>query len=260
MREQSAATSLAALFPSWGRRPVPPPILLARLLSFFSEVTHERAAYLSGVSRDILEFQACAEVSGQAGGAASAGTDYGGGAAAGDGEEAAGGHERGAAAGARPGLGRRGDAERDAHPAGYAAGGCGTVPSARVADGGGRPDCEQCAGGGTEGRLRGSWRGRGADCRAGAGPGVGDGAGGVPGGGEAGDGDESSARPEPDQDAALLDHGGAVLAGVPFQLRVLRHYRDLRAAAAGEGYCAGAGGTGPVICRGMARGCVYRGR
>src|ERR1035441_3754485 len=154
MREQPAATSLAASFPPWGNAATTSPNLARAAALIFSEAPHEPAAYLSGVSRDILEFQACAEVSGQAGCTASAGTDDGGGAAAGTLEEAAGGHQRGAAAGARPGLGRRGDAERDAHPAGYAAGGCGAVPGARAADGGWRADCQQRAGGGTEGRVR----------------------------------------------------------------------------------------------------------
>ena len=40
------------------------------------------------------------------------------------------------------------------------------------------------------------------------------------------DGHQPPTRPEPDQDAPLLHHGGAILARLPLQLRVLRHHRD----------------------------------
>jgi hypothetical protein len=79
----------------------------------------------------------------------------------------------------------------------------------------------------------------------------------VPGRGTAGDDDQPAARPEPDQDEPLLDHGRAVLARLPVQLRVLRHYRDLRPAAADQGGGAGAGGAGPVARGRLARGGVY---
>ena len=83
---------------------------------------------------------------------------------------------------------------------------------------------------------------------------------GLSGRGTAGDGDQPAARPEPDQDEPLLDHDRAVLARLPLQLRVLRHYRDLRPAAAHQGRGAGAGRAGPVARGGLARIGVYRGR
>ena len=88
----------------------------------------------------------------------------------------------------------------------------------------------------------------------------GDGEGGVSGRGTAGDDLKPAARPEPDQDAALLDHDGAILARLPVQLRVLRHYRDLRAAAADQGGGAGAAGAGSTARGGLERRGVHRGR
>ena len=69
---------------------------------------------------------------------------------------------------------------------------------------------------------------------------------------------QPATRPEPHQDAPLLDDGRAILARLPVQLRVLRHHRDLRTPAAHQGRGPGAGRAGPVARGRLARGGVYR--
>jgi radical SAM superfamily enzyme YgiQ (UPF0313 family) len=69
---------------------------------------------------------------------------------------------------------------------------------------------------------------------------------------------ESAARSEPHQDAPLLDHDRAVLARLPLQLRVLRHHRNLRPAAAHQGRGPGAGRAGPAARRRLAGGGLHR--
>ena len=235
--------------------------LHARPMPCFSEeVSHERPVDLSGIPRNLLELQTCAQVSGQAGGAASAGAHDGGHPASGGMEKAPRGHQCGAPPRPRPGLGRRGDAERHAHPARLAGSHRGALPRARPAHRRRRPHRQQPVGGRAQDGPRGHRRGRGADCRLGSGPGARHGQARLSSRRTAGDDNQPAARPEPDQDAPLLDHGRAILARLPLQLRVLRHHRDLRPASAHQGRCPGTCRAGPVIRGGMARGGVYRRR
>src|ERR1035441_5744716 len=127
----AAATDTGAL--KHGAEAGDGPVTQLRRLPFsLVEAADERSADLPGVPRDVLELQICASFSGQAGRAPSAGTDDGGRLAARRLEEAPCGYQRRAAPRPRPGLGRRGAAERNAHPARVVDRHRGALPRARL--------------------------------------------------------------------------------------------------------------------------------
>jgi radical SAM superfamily enzyme YgiQ (UPF0313 family) len=68
---------------------------------------------------------------------------------------------------------------------------------------------------------------------------------------------EMATSPLPDLSLIKM-HGRAILARLPLQLRILRHHRNLRPAAARKSRGAGVGRVGPVVCRRLARSGFYR--